>query len=82
MALEIRASAAASRPGDFPRQAGLANAGAWGELHHLSVHVRAGLIHVELEPAARDRALFTLRAYTPGFEGPNAEPLFLATTLQ
>lgn len=52
----IRASAAASRPGDFPRLAGLANAGAWGELHHLSVHVRAGLIHVELEPAARDRA--------------------------
>ena len=29
-----------------------------------------------------NRALFTLRAYTPGFEGPNAEPLFLATTLQ
>ena len=29
-----------------------------------------------------NRALFTLRAYTPGFEGPNAEPLFIATTLQ
>ncbi|WP_135229964.1 DUF2259 domain-containing protein [Deinococcus fonticola] len=27
-----------------------------------------------------NRALFTLRAYTPGFEGPNAQPLFIATT--
>ncbi|WP_168356267.1 GAF domain-containing protein [Lysobacter enzymogenes] len=52
----VRASAAASQPGDFPRLAGLVNAGAWGELHYLSVHVRAQLIHVELEPAARDSA--------------------------
>ncbi|SDZ28947.1 Bacteriophytochrome (light-regulated signal transduction histidine kinase) [Lysobacter sp. yr284] len=52
----IRAGAAASQPGDFPRLAGLVNAGAWGELHHLSVHVRAQLIHVELEPAARESA--------------------------
>lgn len=29
-----------------------------------------------------NRAVFTLRAYTPGFEGPNAEPLFIATTLK
>nr|WP_175429269.1 GAF domain-containing protein [Lysobacter enzymogenes] len=50
----VRANAAASQPGDFPRLAGLVNAGAWGELHYLSVHVRAQLIHVELEPAARD----------------------------
>lgn len=52
----IRATAAASRPGDFPRLAGLVNAGVWGGLHHLSVHVRADLIHVELEPAARGGA--------------------------
>lgn len=29
-----------------------------------------------------NRALLTLRAYTPGFEGPNAEPYFVATTLR
>lgn len=52
----VRASAAASRPGDFPRLAGLVNAGVWGRLHHLSVHVCAELIHVELEPAARGGA--------------------------
>lgn len=49
----IRASAAASRPGEFPRLAGLVNAGVWGGLHHLSVHLGSELIHVELEPAAR-----------------------------
>lgn len=29
-----------------------------------------------------NRALFTIRAYTPGFEGPNADPVFVATTLR
>jgi predicted secreted protein len=29
-----------------------------------------------------NRAVFILRAYTPGFEGPNAEPLVVAATLK
>lgn len=29
-----------------------------------------------------NRAVFSVRAYTPGFEGPDAQPLFLAVTLR
>lgn len=50
----IQAHAMACQPGDFPRLAGMINAGEWGELHHLSVHVWNQLIHVELEPAERE----------------------------
>ena len=52
----IQAHAMACQPGDFPRLAGMINAGEWGELHHLSVHVWNQLIHVELEPAEREKA--------------------------
>lgn len=52
----IHDSVMASQPGDFPRLAGMINAGEWGRLHHLSVHIWGGLIHVELEPVAREIA--------------------------
>lgn len=51
----IQSHAMACQPGDFPRLAGVINAGEWGELHHLSVHVWNQLIHIELEPVVRER---------------------------
>ena len=80
----IRANAAASRPGEFPRLAGLVNAGVWGGLHHLSVHVRSQLVHVELEPAARAAAEpLEAHAMIAGLEArTQATPFFQAVAEQ